>query len=207
MTSRLPSVAHRAEGSHEADKSLHRPRAPFAPLRTAKQDYRRSPGARQGLFPATRGPSQARISAPARESGRRFREIPSFGLDRGRLRPFDPPCPRRGAGRISGGAPGPAGPGRARRLPCPIRRASALSERGPCPLEGRANAPAIWCASYGGGRMLGSGSPESSTVSPTSRTGAPSSSGKTNPRERPPFEGTADDLAGARAGTVVGNPR
>ena len=38
-------------------------------------------------------------------------------------------------------------------------------ERGRAP-RGGANAAAIRGASYGGGRMLGSGSPESSTVSP-----------------------------------------
>jgi hypothetical protein len=65
--------------------------------------------------------------------------------------------------------------------------------------------------SYGGGRMLGSGSPESpptgtrSTVSPTSRTEAPSSSGKTNPRERP-FEGTAPFPGGRRTTSPAPGP-
>ena len=42
------------------------------------------------------GPSQARNPAPAEEDGRCFREILDSGLDRGRRRPFDRPCPRRG---------------------------------------------------------------------------------------------------------------
>ena len=89
-----------------AGKSLHRPRAPFAPLRTATQDYSRPPVMRQGLFPCTHGPSQARIPAPAGEVGRRFRKIPDFGLDQGRLRPFDPPCLEAGLAVSLGEIPG-----------------------------------------------------------------------------------------------------
>ena len=66
---------------------------------------------------------------------------------------------------------------------------------------GRANAPAIWGASYGGGRIGGPGAPAPPASSPSSRPDTASSPGSPNPRAR------VDDRAGARTGAVVGNPR
>jgi hypothetical protein len=66
---------------------------------------------------------------------------------------------------------------------------------------GRANAPAIWGASYGGGRIGGPGAPAPPASSPSSRPDTASSPGSPNPRAR------VDDRAGARTGAVVGNPK
>ena len=81
------------------------------------------------------------------------------------------------------------------------------SRKGAVPPGDRANAPATWAASYGGGRIAGSGTPASPASSPSSRPETIFSSGSAKARARRAPVGGAEDRAGARAGAVTGKPR
>ena len=182
-------------------KSFYRPRAPCAPLRTAGKDYRRPPGANARSFgslvdrhksesPLRRG----KVAAVSAKS-------PTLGSTRVDCAPSTRPAV------FSGGIPG--GHVLVERGVCraPCRGRPPYQERGPCPLVGRANAPAICVRPK---EAAGCSAPvlrSPSTVSPTSRSEAPSSSGKTNPRERPPWGYARQRRAGGTGGPFVGDRR